>query len=115
MGDRLEPTDRLPQRQAVWYRRQPPASSDALAAVRLSRNFLRAGPDTESMNIREAAIGTPQRGSVRDIGPTSAKNITDCGSGGHRTFAPGLLLLTKSNICRDTIAMAKKFNRKLSR
>jgi hypothetical protein len=58
MADQLESNGGLPLRQAAWYRKQHPTFSDALAAVRLhmwqNGNFLRSGPETETIKIPKA-------------------------------------------------------------
>lgn len=55
MADRLVSNGKLSVRQAAWYRKQHPTFSDALAAVRVhlwqNGNFLRSGPETETMKI----------------------------------------------------------------
>lgn len=55
IADRLASDGKLSVRQAVWYRKQRPTFSDALAAVRLhlwqNGNFLRLGARTETMKI----------------------------------------------------------------
>lgn len=58
MADRLASSGRLPIRQAAWYRKQQPTFSDALVGVRLhlwqTGNFLRSGPETETLKIPKA-------------------------------------------------------------
>jgi len=58
MADRLTSDEKLPVRQAAWYRKQHPTFSDALAAVRLhlwqNGIFLRSGSETETLKIPKA-------------------------------------------------------------